>query len=406
MTSHHAIRLTSALLLSLAAPSYGAGFQLAERSASGLGRAFSGEAAIADDASVIASNPAGMILLGGDWSYSAGITGIFPDLDVQGAFSAGGPPVPAIGNDIADDAYIPFLYIAKRINDSISVGFGSYTTYGLKTNYPVSFSARTVADFSELKTVNLNPSIAWRINDSFTLGAGFDALRAEGKLTTTIPNTLPAFDLAGDDWGYGFNLGVLYELSDATRFGLHYRSSVDLKLDGRAVSVIPGLNSTGTLGIELPDSIEFSAYHEINDQWAIHGDVVWTKWSTFDQLQPYLSNGAPVPATPENWDDVFRYSIGTTFKATECLTFRAGVAYDESPVPDAFRTLRIPDEDRIWLSLGLSWQFHESMRLDVGYTHIFSDDMRILDGGATTGVFNGTASGSVDLVSIGVAGEF
>lgn len=406
MTTHHALRLTPALFLTLAAPCFGAGFQLAERSASGLGRAFSGEAAIADDASVIASNPAGMVLLGGDWAYSTGMTGIFPELDVQGAYGAGGPALPTVANDVADDAYVPYLYIARRINDSISVGFGSYTTYGLKTNYPLSFAGRAVADFSELKTVNLNPSIAWRITDSFTLGAGFDALYADGKLTTTTPGSLPLFDLAGDDWGYGFNLGVLYELGDTTRFGLHYRSAIDLKLDGRAVSVLPPLNSTGTLGIELPDTIEFSAYHEINDRWAIHGDVLWTKWSTFDQLQPYLSNGTPVPATPENWEDVFRYSIGATFKANECLTFRAGVAYDESPVPDAFRTLRIPDNDRIWVSIGMSWQFHQSMRLDVAYTHVFSDDMRIVDGSPTTGIFNGTASGSVDLVSIGVSGEF
>lgn len=141
----------------------------------------------------------------------------------------------------------------------------------------------------------------------------------------------------------------MFELSESTRFGLHHRSEVDLTLEGRVVSAAtPIWNGPGIVDVTLPDSLEFSAYHEINDRWAIHGDVVWTGWSNFQQLQPIVF-GAPLqpPATIENWKDIWRFSLGTTWKATDRVTLRARAAYDESPVDSQFLTLRIPDSDRL-----------------------------------------------------------
>ena len=388
---------------------HGAGFQLQERSTKGLGRAFSGEAAIADDASVLASNPAGMLLVPGDTAVSIGMSGVFPDIDVNGVFTPTGAPagIPATADGVADYAAVPYLYLTHKVNEDISIGFGSFTTFGLATNYPLNFSARSLADQSELKTVNLNPSIAYRFNRQWSVGAGFNALYGEGKLTSTFPNSLPILDLAGDDWGFGYNVGVLFELNESTRFGLHYRSEVDLTLEGRIVSgALPFWNGPGIVDLTLPDSIEFSAYHEINDRWAIHGDVVWTGWSDFQQLQPVVF-GAPVqpPTTIENWNDVYRFSIGTTWKATDRLTLRAGLAYDESPVDSQFMTLRIPDSDRLWVSLGMSYQLNECWAIDLAYTHLFTDDVSINETTAA-GNFTGTAGGSTNLVALGLSGHF
>ena len=395
--------------LPLLAP--GAGFQLQERSASGLGRAFSGEAAMADDASVLASNPAGMLLLSDEWSFAVGGSGIFPEVEVRGTYAppAPAPPgtrLPANGGNVSDDAFVPFFHAVKRVNERLAIGFGSYTTFGLNSNYPLNFPARGVADLSEVKTFNLNPSLAWRIDDRWSLGLGFDALHAEGKLTATAPSTLPLLDLTGDDWGYGFNAGLLFELSPSTRFGLHYRSAIDLEIEGRAVSLVPAFNGPATLEVELPDSLEFSAVHDIGD-WSVHGDVMWTNWSVFKQLAPRVI-GAPVqpPATAENWEDSWRFALGTTWRASETWTFRAGVAYDLSPVPEANLTLRIPDADRLWLSAGLSWEFTPCWTLDFGYAHIFADDVPITDGNAATGVFRGTAGGSAEVVSLGISTTF
>lgn len=390
---------------------HGAGFQLHERSASGLGRAFSGEAAMADDASAIASNPAAMLLLDDEWSFALGGSGIFPEVEVRGTYAppAPAPPgtrLPAFGGNVSDDAFIPYFYAAKRINERLAIGFGSYTTFGLNSNYPTPFPARAVADASEVLTLNLNPSLAWKLDDHWSIGLGFDALYAEGKLTATAPSTLPLLDLAGDDWGYGFNAGLLFEASPSTRFGLHYRSSIDLEIEGRAVSLVPAFNGPATLEVELPDSLEFSAVHDIGD-WSVHGDVMWTNWSVFQQLAPQVI-GAPVqpPPTAENWKDSWRFALGTTWRAGETWTFRAGVAYDRSPVPEANLTLRIPDADRLWLSAGFSWEFSPCWTLDFGYAHIFADDVPITDGNAATGVFRGTAGGGADVVSLGISTTF
>lgn len=180
---------------------HGAGYQLQERSARGLGRAFSGEAAITDDASVLASNPAGMLLVPGDTAISVGLSGIFPDVDVDGVFTPIGAPggIPTSARGVADDAVVPYLFLTHKINDKVSVGFGSFTTYGLATNYPLTFAARSLADKSELKTVNLNPSIAYRFNSQWSVGFGLNALYGDGKLNSTFPNSLPLLDLAGDN---------------------------------------------------------------------------------------------------------------------------------------------------------------------------------------------------------------
>lgn len=383
-----------------------AGFQLQERSARGLGRAFSGEAAIADDASVLASNPAAMLLVPGDTAVSAGLSGIFPEIAVRGTYQPPpmGAPQPASAR--ADEtSYVPFLFVTHRVNDRLALGFGSFTTYGLITNYPDSFSARLLADKSELRSLNLNPSLAWRVSEKWSIGAGFNTLRADGTLSATVPTGQPALLLKGDDWGDGFNVGILFEAGPHTRFGLHYRSEVDLTLDGDARSVSPALSGPATLDVTLPDSIEFSAYHEFDDRWALHADVIWTSWSDFDRLVPVV-NGAVAGITPENWDDAFRFALGVTCRAHEKITLRAGLAYDQSPVSDRFRTLRIPDADRIWLSFGASYHVNAGWSIDAGYTHLFIDPTSIRESTPAGGTFTGRVEGSADLVALGLSGHF
>lgn len=396
----------AACSLALIDSTLGAGFQLHERSAAGLGRAFSGEAAIGDDATVIASNPAGMVLLEDEWSFAIGASAIFPEVKVSGLYTAGPNTVPAQGGNVADDAYIPYFYAAKRIGEDLTLGFGAYTTFGLNSDYPLSFPGRAIADLSEVMSINLNPSLAWRIGERWSIGLGYDALYADGTLTATLPNTLPVLDLAGDDWGHGFNAGVLFEATERTRLGLHYRSGIDLELEGRAVSVVPAFNGAATLETELPATVEFSAVHDIGD-WSIHGDVLWTDWSVFQQLAPRIP-GAPAqpPATVQNWKDSWRFALGTTWRASEAWTFRVGAAYDRSPVNEANLTLRIPDADRIWLTAGFSWEFTPCWTLDFGYAHIFADDVFITDGSAATGTFTGGATGSGDVVSLGISAGF
>jgi long-chain fatty acid transport protein len=406
------MKTTLPLVLFAAAPllAHGAGFQLQERSAAGLGRAFSGEAAMADDATIIASNPAGMMLLDDEWSFALGASGISPQVEVAGFYRPPGAPAgvrrPAAAGNVGDDALIPYAYAAKRLGERWSAGFGAFTSFGLNSDYPAGFPALGIADLGEVKTVTLNPSIAWRANSRWSVGLGYQALRAEGSLTSTFPNGVPVLDLGGNDWGHGFNAGLLFEATERTRVGLHYRSGIDLDLEGRAISGIPALNGPATLAVELPARAEISAVHDLGD-WSIHGDIAWTDWSVFQQLAPRIT-GAPVqpPVTVENWKDSWRFAAGVTWRASERWTFRGGLAYDRSPVSEANLTLRIPDADRFWLSAGFSWEFSPCWTLDFGYAHVFADDVFITDGSAASGTFNGKASGSADVVSVGISAGF
>ncbi len=397
--------------------SFGAGFQLQEASAVGLGRAFSGEASIGDDASILGANPAGMILLGGT-NYSGSLSYIRPGAEVTGEFTsaaAPGSPFPVRSDDVGEEVVVPAFYLTHQLNEKVTIGIGSFTTYGLGTNYEPSFGALSVADRSSLQSVNVQPTIAYRVNDKFSVGAGFNILYAKGKLNSSLPGGTEILGLEGDDIGYGYNLGFLYQFTPDTRIGLHYRSKVKLKLEGEtdfignpAFGIAPLDGASTSLSVELPETLQLSAFHKINPSWAIHGDAKWTAWSRYDGLAPQIPSSPQVTAISRadaDWENAMRYSIGVTHYYSDKLTLRAGIAHDESPTSSADRTLRIPDEDRFWLTFGFTYAVNQNMNFDFGYAHIFIDDAALNDGNGT-GSFRGTASGDVDIVSVGISGNF
>ncbi len=402
---------TGSLCLLTSLSLHGAGFQLQERSTVGLGRAFSGEAAIADDASVIASNPAGMILLDGT-SVSAGLSYIRPGAKARGNNVAAGNAT-ANSNDVGDEVVVPAFYISHRVNDDLAVGLGSFTTYGLSTDYDFGPAGASLPDTSTLESVNLQLSAAYRLNSKLTIGAGFNILYADGTINSSpaAPGAGRLATIEGDDFGYGYNVGLLYEHSERTRFGLHYRSKIDLKLEGETSTdaPLPTLSNLDTiLSTTLPETIEFSAYHELNESWAIHGDIILTRWSRYNGLAPITSvgpvNNALAAEGDPVWKDVFRFSVGATHKYSDDLTLRAGIAFDRSPVSEESRNLRIPDQDRLWLSIGASYAISENYNFDIGYTRIFIEDADITPGPGQP--FSGEVSGDVDILSVGISGSF
>ncbi|MDQ8189498.1 OmpP1/FadL family transporter [Roseibacillus persicicus] len=421
MKIYHNRLAQSAILGSLfAAPNLlGAGFQLAERSASGLGRAFSGEASIADDASVVSSNPAAMLMLGGDWNFSVGGGYINPGADatLYPAVTGGNAGPVLKDDDIAESAFVPYLYLTKRMSEDIAVGLGVYSNYGLRTNYSDSVADLVGTNYSDITTINFSPSIAYRINEMISIGAGLDVVYAEGELTANAVAGTPApsFKLKGDDLAFGYNLGILLNLSESTRVGINYRSKVELALDGSASgSPFGGASVPGELDVDLPASAEVSIFHQLNDKWAVHGDILWTQWSSFDTLEPMVSTGNPALdagvnaglRTVENWDDTFRYSLGATYQANSQLTLRGGVAYDFSPVDDEYRTLRIPDGNRLWLSIGGSYALNENLKVDAGYSLIFVDKVKLGENDNGLIGTNSRGEGNIHLFALGLSGSF
>jgi long-chain fatty acid transport protein len=387
------VLLASSLCATVTA--HAAGFALIEQNASGMGNAFAGAAAAAEDASTIFFNPAGMTYLP-DNQLVIAAHAIRPSVDfsnsgshsVFGAATAGGN-----GGDAGDLAIVPNLFFSKAITPDIRLGLGISAPFGLKTEYDAGWVGRYQALKSELKTININPSIAFKANDQLSLGFGISAMRAEADLTnavdigtlTGVVGLRQSFDgqaqLKGDDWGFGWNAGAIFQVTDKTRLGLAYRSQVHQKLEGDVTFTLPAgtpaplvaafPNGAITAKLTTPDSLSASLFHQANDQWDVMADITWTRWSKFKNLTAIRSTGAVVTNVPENWENTVRISAGASYRMSDALKLRAGIAYDESPVPDTFRTPRIPDNDRTWLSLGASYKFTPASSLDIGYTHIF-----------------------------------
>ncbi|MDQ8203914.1 OmpP1/FadL family transporter [Pelagicoccus sp. SDUM812003] len=431
---------------------HGAGFAIQEQGVSGLGNAFAGGAASAEDASTVYFNPAGMSLIDKP-QLSAGLHAILPEASFtnQGSSTMGAPTQG--GNATSDEgALVPNLYYVAPLNDDLVWGVGLSAPFGLTTEYDDDWVGRYVARKTELKTVLFNPSLAYRVSDKLSVGGGFSYLKGEAVLSNAIDMGLVflsqfqaggipmnqqtmalagdiqanfgtgkydgGVSLEGDGEGWGFNLGLIYELSDATRLGAHYRSGISLDLSGQATFEVGPLQSLlgpafmdqgGAVSLDLPDSASVSMYHELNDRWTLMGDVTRTWWSDFQTLTIEFENPSPPDSViPELWEDVNKYSLGATYAFSDTLRGRFGVAYDESPVPnDEVRSPRIPDEDRMWLSLGLSIAASDSIDVHLAYTHIFVDDPVIDNSSHSAGQhLIGKIDAAVDLLSIGVNKRF
>jgi long-chain fatty acid transport protein len=373
-----------------------AGFALIEQNASGLGNAYAGAAAVAEDASTIYFNPAGMTLLPDRQWVIAGHL-IKHEAEFSGTVSAPFPVTGGEGGDAGGWALVPNAYFAFRLTPDVHLGVGLNSPFGLKTDYDADWIGRYQAIESEVKTININPSIAYKVSDSLSVGAGLNIQWIEATLTNRIPVLgQPLVTIKGDDYGWGYNLGVLWQATPATRIGLSYRSEVDYTLDGTASTSDPVVfNGPVTADVTLPDSASLSLFHKLSPQWDLLADVTWTGWSDFDDLP---IKGTVNKTTVENWENILRYSLGATWHMSDKLSLRGGVAYDEAPVSDIDRTPRIPDGARTWIALGGQYRLSKQGALDFGYAHLFVNDpgLQSTDNGTT---LNGEFDSQVDILS-------
>lgn len=403
-TNHRLLAWTvAAACAGMATSSHAGGFQLTEQNASGLGNAYAGQGASAQDASTLFFNPAGMTKLPGKNAVGA-LNAIRPSAKFTNNGSTNAPlqPTPGgSGGDAGDLAFVPSAYLSWQLSPQFFAGVGIGAPFGLKTEYDTNFVGRFHAIESELKTININPSVAYKVSDMLSIGAGVNYQRADATLSNAVNYSAAAFGaggapalaavggpgrqgiatVEGNDTGWGYNLGAMIDLNPQTRIGLAYRSSVKYTLEGSvAFSDRPALLAAGLpdgpvrADVELPATASLSLFHRVNPRWDVLADVGWTDWSVLKSLDVRRGSGALLSTTPLNWKDTWRAGFGANYHHNDQWTLRFGVAYDQSPVEAADRSPRVPDQDRKWVAVGAQYRVSRQLALDIGYAHLFVSD--------------------------------
>jgi long-chain fatty acid transport protein len=392
---------TFALILALAPAASASGFLLREQSASGLGNAFAGVSAGAQDISSLFWNPAVLPLYpSGDTALAASWIGIH--MDLSGASGNRAPvfqpsqrPIsgpPDLPNAVSQPI-LPSLNTTWRIGDRVYAGLSVNVPFGLATEYPDTFLGRYHALKTDLKIIDITPSLAFQA-DAWTFGVAFVARKADATISNAVDfgaigNALgvPGFvpggtdrvaTLKGDCWAYGYKAGFTFQPAKDLRFGVSYSGKVTLKVDGKLTydSVPAPFNSTfvdagGKADVSLPATASAGFTWDVTSTFGLQGEAAWTGWSAFKELRVRFASAQPDSVTDENWKDTWFVSLGSTFKVAPDWTLRAGLAYDRSPVDNRTRTPRIPDSDRSWLSAGASYAISRTAAVDFGLTRIF-----------------------------------
>lgn len=386
------------------------GYALRTQSATAQGNALAGATAAADDASYMFYNPATAGMLDG-WQAQLSATRVAPEVrlkssDASNALGGAIDGRSRVG-DMAEDGVAPALYLVAPVGD-FRIGLAATAPFALASSYPDDWAGRYHATDSEIRSVNLTPSIGWRAAPWLSLGAGLQVQYLKGRLENAIdygtigasfgvPGSVPSAQdgevrLEGDDWGYGWQVGAIAEPLAGTRFGIAYRSEVNHELRGDAEFVDDDAGTAATLralggafadtraalAIDTPASLSFGLAQEVGGGVTLLADAVWTEWSNNRTLNVEFGNPAqPDSPTTQEYNDSWFFALGATWRPRDDLVLRTGVAYDQSPITDRYATPRLPDGDRYWVSLGLGWQPTSWLGIDASYAHEFVDDNEV-----------------------------
>lgn len=416
-----------------------AAFQLAEVSTSGLGRAYAGEAAIADNASVVATNPALMSLFK-TAQFSTG--GVYVDSRINMNGDVDSSVIinskmnvtrdgSASARNVIPGAFVPNLYFVAPVNDKLALGAGMNVNFGLKSEYGDSYDAGVFGGKTDLSAINLNLSGAYRVTEGLSLGLGVNAVYAKAQVErnagiiadsvndnqvklalSVLPEPLKNFDqyLSSKDksvvslqdravWGFGWNAGVMYQFNEANRIGLAYHSKVDIDFTDRTATSVEAnvikAGKKGNLTLTLPDYLELSGFHQLTDKFAVHYSYKYTHWSRLTKLHASYEDGKKAFDKELQYSNNSRIALGASYNLDEKLTLRAGIAYDQAASRHQ-RSAAIPDTDRTWYSLGATYKFTPNLSVDLGYAYLKGKKVHFKEvktiGDKRTLTFNTTAN--------------
>ena len=368
---------------------YAAGFQLAEQSAVGQGRAMAGAGIVGDDLSALHFNAAGMTLLPGT-QIQVGGSWIEVNAEFMGQLGE-------TENGRYKGQLIPHGYISHQLNDQTWVGLAMTVPYGMGTEYAQSWNGRDRGTEATILTFDFNPQVAYKVNDFISLGGGVSIQYARAQLC--LGKGPVGVKVKGDSIDWGWNIGVMVQPTETLRFGLGYRSNVAHDAEGdTSISGLTGvlgedrlnyyglsdtMTSDMNLRLRTPDTIHLSATWEATQDLRLSGLVRWTKWSNFgvlnidNQFSPTFQQVASSMMdvnklqVENHWEDSWFFALGADYRLNNQWTVRAGVGYDKDPIHDqAMRMAVIPDTDRLWLSVGTSYKYNDNFTFDFGATYI------------------------------------
>lgn len=418
-------------VLALAGQAGATGYELREQSAVGQGASFAGAAARGDDPSFLFFNPAAMAWLPGTQGALVG-SGIFPNGEAQSGSATrnaafrNSPIQGSLGGDIGVDAFVPATYATTTLAEDFRFGVSVNSPWGLVTKYPNDFIGRYHALTSSLRTVNLSPAVSWRPLPNLAFGAALQIQYAATRLSSAVDygaagaraGLVPGSrdgrsTVAGNDTSFGWHVGTQYEPLPGTRLGAAFRSAVfhdikgDVNFEGVPAPLLPAFaNSAARAKLVTPETATIGLSQRVATNWTLLAGAEWTNWSRFRDLVIAFDNGRAPSITQERWKDSWFLSAGAEYRWNERLAFRGGFAYDQTPVQAAERTPRIPDNDRYWLSAGVSYQVMPNVILTGSYTHIFVSDATVNlqdPGPANTNLLRGNLAAhyraSVDIVT-------
>jgi len=429
--------MVAAALSAAAMNANASGYRFGSQSVSGQGTADANTAEAAD-ASTVFANPAGMSRLDG-MQITGGITAVIPHSTYtdNGSKHFTGSPTGGVTNtdDYAPNAVAaPNLYGTMKLNDQWAVGLGVFVPYGAKLDYDNNWAGRYALTKIDLKSITINPSVSFKLNEQHSFGFGIDAeyMKAELGQGVDVPGTVqflstpanlanPAIaarraallqaivmaggnpaalasvkdghaTMDGKDWGVGFNVGYMFNLTKDTRFGISYRSSVHHELKGSAVwdfstvtadpkvnAVLQAssrkTNSPALVDLRTPETLSISWFTQVDDKLALMADVTGTRHTRMQNLNiQFVGTTEGDEVIRQNWKKTIRASLGMNYKLNDAWKLRAGVALDESPVPDETkRHPALPDSDRMQLSFGANWKLSPNSSIDMAYTFMKFD---------------------------------
>jgi len=406
--------LCAGLVLSTSAQA--GGFAVREQSSYYQGMSFAGAAA-GDDLSSMFWNSAAAAAAPGI-NTSSQLAVVLPDTTIE---ATGGSLLNPLTNedsgDIGDATLVPASYANYQINESWFAGLALNGAYGFATKPDnQDFAGTPIANSSRIFSLTINPNLAYKINEQWTVGVGLQALYADVRLTSSDPTggLLPAQgrEIDADDWAFGATAGVIWQPMPGTRIGVGYRSNIDVDAEGTCSGTgLSNLSVSSTCGtgvdidaeLTLPDLVTASFSHMVNDRWKVLGTVEWANWSRVPAVVDFTDdNGDVVDVFPLDYDDGWFFSGGVEYAYTETVTLRTGIGYEISPIDDDIRNVSLPDNERLWVSAGFSAMLSESTKVDVGYSHLFIDDSPICEPEPDCATFEGEADGDIDIVTIGV----